>query len=73
MQRLLWHLPGTGVAIKWTDLLLMHERKITFYDASYLAMAYETDSVLVTADEKFVKKMKGIEKMMLLKDLTLGS
>jgi predicted nucleic acid-binding protein len=35
----------------------MEKHKVTFYDASYLAVAHEIQSTLITADEKFVKKM----------------
>jgi predicted nucleic acid-binding protein len=48
----------------------MKTKKATFYDASYLALAVETGAVLVTADEKFVKKMDKAESLAALKDLT---
>ncbi len=47
----------------------MKTRKITFYDACYLAVAVETGALLVTADEKFVKKMGKGEPIAALKDL----
>lgn len=47
----------------------MKTNKVTFYDACYLAVAAETGAVLVTADEKFVKKMDKGEPIMALKDL----
>ncbi len=47
----------------------MKTKKVTFYDASYLAVAVETGAVLVTADEKFVKKMGKGESLAALKDL----
>ena len=45
----------------------MEKQKVTFYDASYLAVAYETQSTLITADEKFVKKMGEKDYICLLK------
>ena len=48
----------------------MKTKKVTFYDASYLAVAVEAGAVLVTADEKFVKKIGKGEPIMALKDLT---
>jgi len=48
----------------------MKTKKVTFYDASYLAVAFEAGAVLVTADEKFVKKMGKGESLAVLKDLT---
>lgn len=32
---------------------------LTFYDASYLAVAEERDAVLVTADGKFYRRLPG--------------
>ena len=34
----------------------MRQNRITFYDASYLVVAFEIQGILITADEKFVKK-----------------
>ena len=45
--------------------------KITCYNASYLAVAYETQSTLITADEKFVKKMEEKDFICLLKHFEL--
>jgi predicted nucleic acid-binding protein len=47
----------------------MKTKKVTFYDASYLAVAVETGAVLVTADENFVKKMGKDKTFAALKDL----
>lgn len=47
----------------------MKEYGVTFYDASYLAVALEMQASLVTADEKFVNKMGNPEQMRLLKDI----
>lgn len=47
----------------------MREDKITFYDATYLAVAHEIGADLVTADAKFVKKMKKRGRIFLLKEL----
>lgn len=47
----------------------MKNHPITFYDASYLAAAFEVEGLLITADEKFVNKMKKMKNICLLKDL----
>lgn len=47
----------------------MAQYGVTFYDASYLALAEETESVMVTADVKFAAKMNHPESVRLLKDL----
>jgi predicted nucleic acid-binding protein len=48
---------------------LMKAKKVTFYDACYLAVALEVGATLVTADERFVKKMGRGEPLIALKDL----
>lgn len=50
--------------------LWMKKNGVSFYDASYLAVAGELEATLVTADEKFIKKMENNGKICLLKDLT---
>lgn len=47
----------------------MKEFKITFYDASYLAVAHEIGADLVTADAKFAAKMEKEGHICLLKDM----
>jgi predicted nucleic acid-binding protein len=47
----------------------MSQNGVTFYDACYLALAEETRSILVTADEKFAEKMRYPESVCLLKNL----
>ncbi len=47
----------------------MKERQVTFYDAVYLAAAYEIDAALLTSDDKFREKMRNDERIYLLKDL----
>ena len=47
----------------------MAHNGVTFYDACYLALAEETESILVTADEKFAEKMGRPKSVCLLKDL----
>jgi len=49
----------------------MRRNGVTFYDAAYLAVAFEMPGILVTADEKFVKKIKDAKRLCLLKDLEL--
>ena len=50
----------------------MKDHKITFYDASYLAVAVDLGATLVTADETFARKMKGVGPIRLLKGLKIG-
>jgi predicted nucleic acid-binding protein len=49
----------------------MREKGVTFYDAAYLTAAVETQGILITADEKFVKKMDGLGNLCLLANLAL--
>jgi predicted nucleic acid-binding protein len=51
--------------------LWMKENSVTFYDAAYLATAVELGGVLITADEKFVNKMKKAKSICLLRDLKI--
>ena len=49
----------------------MGEKGITFYDASYLAVAAETGATLVTADKQFINKMEEEDHICLLNDLNM--
>lgn len=49
----------------------MRNKGVTFYDAVYLAAAYEIQAVMVTADERFIKKMGIVDNLCLLKDIEL--
>ncbi len=49
----------------------MRKNRVTFYDAAYLAVALETQGILVTADEKFIRRMGKTDKICLLRDLDL--
>jgi predicted nucleic acid-binding protein len=51
----------------------MRQKKVTFYDASYLAAAFEVQGTLITADEKFAGEMAKTNRICLLKDLDPGS
>jgi predicted nucleic acid-binding protein len=51
----------------------MREEKVSFYDVSYLAVAFEIEATLITADETFVKKMQKTDCICLLKHLDLAS
>jgi len=51
----------------------MRKKRVTFYDASYLAVAFEVEGTLITADEKFTKKMGKMKQICLLKNLDLRS
>ena len=49
----------------------MVQHAVTFYNASYLAVAFEIQGTLVTADENFCKKMGNVGRICLLRDLDL--
>ena len=51
----------------------MRQKKVTFYDASYLAVAFEIKGKLITADEKFTDEMGKTNLICLLKNLDHGS
>ena len=51
----------------------MRDSKITFYDASYLAVAQEIGADLVTADAKIAAKMDEKVNICLLKDMNLDA
>lgn len=51
--------------------LWMKTKNVTFYDAAYLAAAHEAGAVLVTADEKLVRKMGSGEPLIRLKDIDI--
>ena len=51
----------------------MRQKKVTFYDASYLAVAFEIKGTLITADEKFTDEMGKTNRIYLLKNLDPGS
>ena len=50
----------------------MRQVTVSFYDVSYLAIAFEIEATLITADETFVKKMEKMDRICLLKHLDLG-
>ena len=50
----------------------MREKIVTFYDVSYLAIAFENKATLITADEKFVKEMGKVGHICLLNQLDLS-
>ncbi len=47
----------------------MRTKGVTFYDASYLAVAYDIHAMLVTADERFVKKIGKSDRLCSLKNI----
>lgn len=49
----------------------MRENRVTFYDASYLAVAYEFQGTLITADKRFLGKMGKIDHVCLLRELDI--
>ena len=49
----------------------MRTRGVTFYDAAYLAVAYDMKAMLVTADERFVKKIGKSDHLCLLKSIDM--
>jgi len=50
----------------------MKKYKVTFYDAVYLSAAIEVRGRLITADEKFLRKMDRMESICLIKHLDLS-
>ncbi len=62
-------LPGEAIP-RCLDWMARH--KVTFYDAAYLAVALEWNATLVTADEAFMRKMKGVGRIRVLKDLDMS-
>ncbi|MDR3566505.1 MAG: type II toxin-antitoxin system VapC family toxin [Syntrophobacteraceae bacterium] len=72
-MELLFNLKFSSIALTENMLRLcfhwMAENGVTFYDASYLAVAEETKSILVTADAKFAEKMSRPQFICLLRDL----
>jgi len=50
----------------------MRQKSITFYGASYLAVAFEVQGTLITADEKFAGEMEETNRICLLKNLDPG-
>jgi predicted nucleic acid-binding protein len=50
----------------------MKEFGVTFYDASYLALALELNGALVTADTKFFQQMQSNHRIHLLQEMELG-
>ncbi len=53
-----------GRCFKW-----MKTKGVTFYDASYLSVAVESSGILVTADEKFARRMENEGNICILKNL----
>ena len=49
----------------------MKQNKVTFYDASYLAVTVAVQGTLITADEDFVKKMGKTDRICLLSKIDL--
>lgn len=47
----------------------MKAKQVTFYDVSYLAATLEIGATLITADERFAKKMGDEEPLVVLKDM----
>jgi predicted nucleic acid-binding protein len=47
------------------------ETGVTFYDASYLAVALEIGATLITADQRFARKMEEANQICVLRDLDL--
>ena len=51
---------------------LMRKNRVSFYDAAYLAVALEIQGTLITADEKFIKRVDKTDNICLLRDLDLS-
>lgn len=63
-QALLAHLVNLAIPIVQPSVRLIElttklviEHSVTFYDASYHALAMTTDAIFVTADEKYLRKV----------------
>lgn len=56
----------------WLDvaLKLMADYKVSFYDATYHALAITRKGTFVTADKKYIQKVSGIGNISLLTQLT---
>ena len=52
------------LCFKW-----IRNKGVTFYDGAYLAVAHEIKAVLVTTDERFVRKIGKVDNLCLLKDI----
>jgi predicted nucleic acid-binding protein len=55
---------------KWLEVAVdfVSRSKVSFYDAAYHALAVTQSAVFVTADEKYVRKLKYSSHVCLLKD-----
>ena len=60
--------PMTEPSLRSTTLDLVGRRRVTFYDASYHALAIVLESVLVTADTKYLQAVSDEKHIMHLKD-----
>jgi predicted nucleic acid-binding protein len=49
----------------------MKTKGVTFYDAAYLAVAYDIQAMLITADERFIKKIGKNDHLCLLKGIEM--
>jgi predicted nucleic acid-binding protein len=49
----------------------MRANRVTFYDASYLVVAYELQGTLITADKRFLGKMGKVDHVCLLRELDI--
>ncbi len=74
----LTHLRGLGLdlrSVQWSTLQsavqIAAAADATVYDAYYLALALESGGVLVTADEKFVRKVRRYPRIVSLAQLQL--
>jgi predicted nucleic acid-binding protein len=49
----------------------MIQKNVSFYDVCHLAVAFQIDATLITADETFAKRMEQMDRICLLKQLDL--
>ncbi len=72
-MQLLLDLKIHDVDLSWEAITycfeLMEKYRVTFYDASYLASARDLNATLVTADEKFARKVNKPNIIRILKEL----
>ena len=67
---------GVDIVVPTTSMIqnaleLSYKKNITFYDATYLALASELGYKFVTADEKLYRKVKNLKLVCLLSETIL--
>ncbi len=69
LYKMQFHLKKLQDRVVERAMQIAHSEDITFYDATYLALAIEHDSKVITADEHLTRQLKRhAERTLLLKD-----